>query len=420
MEGVSRRYGYWVTLCLALVYALNFMDRQLVSILVEPIKKDLSLSDTEVGLLSGFMFAIFYSALAIPVARLADRGNRVRIVAICCAIWSLFTMGCGLAVGFATLALSRVGVAVGEAGGSPPSYSILADYFPPKQRATAAGIYSLGVPVGVMAGALIGGWLAADFGWRIAFIALGAAGLLIAPLLPFLVKEPTRGRFDTDEMVAQRREQGASSLREVIRLFFSSRLLLFTGLGSGLSSFTGYALIMWLPAFLIRDAGMSLYEIALYYSPVSGASLAIGTWLGGLLSDRIGRKNPAAYGAIPAVAALIALPFLVIAMITPSWPVALALLAVPLTLGIMYLPPAITVIQNNLPADSRATGSAILLFWFNIVGLGCGPLYVGIVSDHLAPTHGGESLSVAIQWLAPAYLLCVLFQLAAARAAARS
>lgn len=412
-------YRYWITFCLAVVYGLNFMDRQLLSILAEPIKRDLGLSDMQVGLLSGFMFAIFYSVLAIPVARLADRTNRVRIVSIGCGLWSLFTLGCGMATGFVTLALSRIGVAIGEAGGTPPSYSIVADYFPPHQRATASAIYSLGAPVGVMFGALIGGWLAASLGWRTAFIALGMVGLVVAPLLLIAVREPRRGQYDAPAPASPDGTSGTPSLRALMRLFLSSRLLFLTATGAGLSSFTGYALLMWLPALLIRNLGMSLYEIALYYSLVSGGCLAVGSWLGGVLSDRFGRKTPAAYGMIPALASLLALPFVLLALTMTSWPAALMLFAVPLILGIVYLPAAAAVVQNTLPPDCRATGIAILLLWCNLLGLGCGPLWIGIFSDLLAPAYGVRSLVIALQWLAPVFLLSALCLFAAGRAARR-
>ncbi|MGE0775212.1 MAG: spinster family MFS transporter [Sphingomonadaceae bacterium] len=410
-EGVARR-GYRVTLCLGAVYALNFMDRKLVSILAEPIKQDLKLSDTQIGLLTGLVFALFYSLLALPVARLADRVNRVRLISICCGIWSLFTLCCGLATGFLTLALARVGVALGEAGGSPSSYSIIADYFPPRQRATALGIYSLGVPVGVVGGALVGGWLAADFGWRAAFVIVGLGGLLIAPLILLAVKEPVRGQMDQ----APTGELEGNSFVSILGQLMSSPVLLFTGLGAGLGSFTGYALLAWVPSFLMRNGGMTLQEIAIYYSVVSGLSLGLGTWLGGFLTDRGARRSMAAYGAIPALAAVCALPFLLLALSAQSWPAALALIAVPLLLGILYLPPAIAVLQNELPAHARATGSAILLLWFNLVGLGGGPLYVGLVSDALAAEYGAQSLVHALGWLAPFYLLAALCQFAAARA----
>jgi MFS family permease len=413
----SGGYRYWITFWLAVVYGLNFMDRQLLSILAQPIKQDLGLSDTQVGLLSGFMFAIFYSVLAIPVARLADRTNRVRIVSIGCGLWSLFTIGCGIATGFVTLALSRIGVAIGEAGGTPPSYSIIADYFRAHERATASALFSLGAPVGVMFGAFIGGWLAASYGWRAAFLALGMVGLVIAPLLPFVVREPERGRHDAQVPAAPDGRSETPSLTALIRLFLSSRLLLLTAVGSGLSSFTGYSLLMWLPAVLIRNMGMSLYEIALYYSLVSGGCLALGSWLGGVLIDRFGRTSPGAYGLIPALASLLAIPFVLLALAMPSWPTALTLFAVPLVLGIVYMPAAAAVVQNNLPADCRATGIAILLLWCNLLGLGCGPLCIGLLSDLLAPAYGTQSLVVALQWLIPVFLLSAACLFAAARAA---
>ena len=293
-------YSYVVAAVLCVVYTFNFIDRQFLSVLAQPIKAALHLSDTQLGMLNGLMFAVFYTVCGIPVAQLADRYNRVRIVAVACALWSFFSAACGLATGFATLALARIGVGVGEAGGSPPSYAIICDYFPPRARGVGLAIYSLGVPFGVMAGAASGGWIAAHYGWRWAFLVLGAAGLVLAPLVPLLVREPVRGRLDGPAKAGD--PDRPPALREVLAVFASSPPLMLTALGAGLIALVSYGLSSWAPAFLIRDKGMALTQIAGWYSVTAGVSIGVGTWFGGYAVDRLGARRPWVYALGPGVA----------------------------------------------------------------------------------------------------------------------
>jgi len=402
-------YGWVVVATLCVVYSFNYLDRQFLSVLAEPVKRDLHLSDTQLGLLTGLMFALFYTAFGIPMAALADRGHRTRIIAGACALWSLFTACCGLAVSFTTLALSRIGVGVGEAGGSPPAYSIISDYFGPASRGRALAIYSLGVPIGSMFGAASGGWIAAHFGWRAAFLTLGALGLVLAPVVLAVVREPQRGRLDGAVPVVAR-----PSFTAAITAFLGRPKLLFTALAAGLTAFVGYAAQVWAPAFLMREKGMSLEQVALWYSLTIGISGVAGTWLSGFLVDRLGTRRPSAYALAPGIAILLCLPFFLGYVFAPGWPAALAFVVAISVLQIMYLPAALAVVQNSVPAAQRATSGAFLLFILNLIGLGGGPLYVGLLSDTFRPRLGVHALQAALIWLGPVFVLAFICQLAAA------
>ena len=419
----ATRYSYVVAGVLAVVYTFNFLDRQFLSVLQELVKRDLHLSDSQLGMLTGLAFAMFYTVCGIPIAALADRSNRVRIVAAACGLWSLFTALCGFAAGFGTLMAGRIGVAVGEAGGSPPSYSILSDYFPKEKRGTALAIYSLGVPLGSMFGAMAGGAIGAAFGWRAAFWTLGVVGLVLTPLIPLLVKEPVRGACDARPN--PRLDPGPDPLIEAheprptmfgsIAFFLRSPALVLTALAAGLTAFVGYSMLNWNVSMLLRTKGMPVAQVALAYALVTGLMNTAGTALSGPLVDRLARRGAAWYALAPGLAILCSAPFLWGAVLAPSWPVAVAFLAGPALLNNTYLAPAIVVIQNNVPPAARGTSGALLLFILNIVGLGGGPLFVGVVSDALTPTHGAaEALKLAMLGLTPFFGLAFLCQLAAA------
>ena len=411
-------YSYFIVCVLAVVYTFNFLDRQLMSILQESIRADLHLTDTELGMVTGLAFALVYTTFGIPLAWLADRTHRVRIVAAACAVWSLFSAACGLAVSFPTLALARLGVGLGEAGGSPPSYSVIADYFPPQRRGVGLAIYSLGVPLGTMFGSAAGAWIDKAYGWRTAFFAVGAPGVLLALLVLILVREPPRGRFDAKAAGADN-HAASLPLLETIGLFFTNRTLMLTALSSGLSAFCGYAMLNWSPSFLIRIRHMERGEIALYYSLLVGITGVIGTFGSGWLVDRLARLNRRAYALVPMAAFVISLPFFLLFVWAPSWPLAMCFLAAPALLNNMYLAPALTVIQNAVPPAQRGTSSAILLFILNLIGLGGGPVFVGRMSDLFKPAYGTQSLQMALYALAPFYVLTILAHFAASRSIRR-
>ena len=402
-------YSYFVAIALMVVYTLNFLDRQFLSVLAQPVKNELHLTDTELGALTGLAFALFYTICGIPIAALADRYNRVRIVAISAGVWSLFTAACGFATSFLTLAIPRVGVGVGEAGGSPPSYSVVSDYFPPEKRGLGLAIYSLGVPFGSMIGTMSGGFIAAAFGWRVAFWTLGIIGLCIAPIIPFIVKEPKRGGYDP---LVEAHEPKPSMFAS-IAFFVKSPVLMLTAVAAGLTAFVGYGMLNWIPSFLIREKGMKLTEVALYYAIMSGLCMAAGTFLSGLIVDKLGKKSPAAYALVPGLCILASVPFLWGAANVQGWPLALICLAGPSLLNNTYLAPALAVVQNGVPPRNRGTSGALLLFILNLIGLGGGPFFVGIMSDYFKPQYGEHALTYALLALTPFFILAFLCQLAA-------
>lgn len=414
----ARSYRYFVVWFLAIVYTFNFMDRQIMSILQEPIRKEMGLSDTELGMLTGFIFALFYTTFGIPVAWLSDRFRRTWIMAAACGIWSLFTAGCGLAGNFTQLAVARVMVGAGEAGGSPPSYSLISDYFPPKERGVGLAIYSLGVPVGSALGIALGGWVAANYSWRTAFIAVGLPGLVLALIMLVTMREPKRGALDP-VLAGQTEHEAAPPIWAALAAFFSSRTMVLTAISSGLSAFVGYAMLSWNPPLLERVKGMSLKEVAGYYSIVLGVTGVIGTFAAGWIVDRLGHRDRRWYAWVPAIAFALTVPALAGVLWAPTWPIALAFLAVPALLNNMYLAPALAVVQNAAPPSRRTMAGATLLFILNLVGLGGGPVYLGHISDMAKPAHGDHSLLYGFAALFPVILLTIGAHLLAAQSIAR-
>lgn len=409
----SMGYRYLVVWLLAIAYTLNFLDRQIVAILAEPIRKDLNLTDTQLGMLGGIAFAAFYTTFGLPVAWLADRTNRVRVIAAACGLWSLFTVLCGTATNFMQLAVCRMGVGIGEAGGSPPSYSLISDYFPPEKRGTALALYSLGVPMGAMFGAFVGGRIAEAFGWRAAFYAMGIPGIIMAALLLLVVREPKRGSLDALDHGATEHEQ-APPLFIAIGGFFKQRTLVLVAISSALTAFVGNSALNWNAPFLIRVKGMTLGEVATYYALVLGITGMIGTFGSGWLVDRLARRDRRWFAWLPAIALAITIPAWVGIIMAPSWQMTLVFIAVPTLLGNVYLAPALTVVQNAVSPNRRTVSGAVLLFILNLVGLGIGPVYVGRISDWAKPEYGDKSLSVGFAALAPIIVLTIAAHLAVA------
>lgn len=410
---VSGGYRYLVVWLLAVVYTLNFLDRQIVSILAEPIRTDLGLTDTQLGMLSGIVFALFYTGFGIPIGWLADRANRVWIISGACALWSLFTALCGTATNFVQLALFRMGVGIGEAGGSPPSYSLISDYFKPEERGTALAIYSLGVPVGSMLGSALGGWIAVEHGWRIAFFVMGVPGIVLAALVMLVVREPKRGALDILP-AGQVAQEKPPSIAQAFAGFFGNRTLLLTALAAGLSAFVGYAALTWNPPFLIRVKGMNLAQVAAYYSLVLGITGMIGTFGAGWLVDRLSRRDARWFAWLPAIAFVLTVPFWFGLIYAPTWQIALICVAIPALLNNCYLAPALAVVQNSVPANRRTISGAVLLFVLNLIGLGIGPVYVGRISDAAKAEYGDHSLAIGFLWLIPIVFLTIGAHLTAA------
>ncbi len=395
----SPQYRRYVLAVLVVVYIFNFLDRQIVTILAEPIKNELGLSDTQIGLMTGLAFAIFYTVLGIPIARLADRANRVSVISAALVIWSGMTALCGLAQNFVQILAARIGVGVGEAGCSPPAHSLIADYYPPNERASALSIYALGIPIGSLLGLLAGGWVAEFYGWRIAFMVVGIPGVLLAVLLKMTVMEPIRGMSDPSTI----HDQTQPPLGPTIRTLVSNKTILHIAMGGALTSFVGYGLGQWLPAFFIRLHDMGIAQTATYYGLLNGIASMLGTYLGGNLADKFAARDERVYVWLPAAGVLIAFPFYFAALVVDDWLIAIAILVVPSFLNSLWLGPAFGTIQNLAPQRMRALASAILLFILNIIGLGFGPFLVGVLSDLLAGPFGEESLRYAIIIATAAY-----------------
>lgn len=409
---VTPRYRTYVLAMLVVVYVFNFLDRQIVTILAEPIKLELGLSDTQIGLMTGLAFAIFYTVLGIPIARLADRANRVSIISAALVIWSAMTAACGMAQNFTQMLLARIGVGVGEAGCSPPAHSLIADYFPPDKRASALSIYALGIPIGSILGLLAGGWIAELYGWRAAFYIVGVPGILLAVVFKFTIREPLRGMSDVN---APSTPTSQPPLGETLRTLLSTRTFVHLAMGGALTSFVGYGLGQWMPAFFMRIHDMGIGETATYLGLVLGVASAIGTFLGGTIADRFRQWDVRVYAWLPAAGVLVAFPFYVFAMTAANPYVAIAILTVPSLLNSLWLGPAFGTIQNLAPTRMRAIASAVLLFVLNIIGLGFGPFLVGVFSDLLIPFAGDDSLRWAILLATVAYFWAGAHFLLAAR-----
>jgi len=385
----SNKYKGYVLLVLTGVYTFNFIDRQILVILQESIKAELGLSDTQLGLLTGLTFALFYVTLGIPIARMADRSNRRNIVAWSLGLWSLMTAVSGLATNFVQLLLARIGVGVGEAGGSPPSHSIISDYFPPEKRATALSVYSTGIYIGILFGYLAGGWIDEYFGWRTAFFVIGLPGLAYALLLLFTVKEPVKGQSDSGEHIEE------TSFMEVFKILFSKKTFVYVSLACGLHTFTIYGVGNFFAPFLARVHGMSIGAIGTWMGIVVGFGGIIGTFAGGYLADRYGSKNVRMYLLIPVYAGFVATPFALGQIFLDNSSVVLLMHFFTALLTALYLGPCIAVTHNLVNAKMRALASAVLFFFLNLIGLGFGPLSIGLLSDALSPTYGNESLRYA-------------------------
>lgn len=392
----TRRYALGV---LIVVYTFNFIDRQILSILMEPIKADLGLSDTQLGLLSGFAFAAFYATLGIPIASYADRGNRRNLIAGALTIWSAMTALSGLANNFWQLLLARIGVGVGEAGCSPPAHSMIADYYPAERRATALGLYALGIPFGILFGFVAGGWLNEFFGWRTAFFVVGIPGIVLALVVRYTVAEPPRGLSEGRSLTGER-----SSIAATFVYMWNKRAFRHLAIGGALTAFVGYGITSWMPSFLARSHGMSTGEIGTWLGLILGIPGGIGIVAGGWLADRLGARDPRWYMWIVAIALVVCVPLSVGVYLAPTAGLALLLLCIPVALGNFYQATTFAQVQGLAPLRMRAVAAAVLLFILNLIGLGLGPTVTGNLSDLLAPSFGHESLRYAL-------LLCALVNL---------
>ena len=407
-------YSLYVIAVLLVVYTCNFVDRVVLGILVTPIKGELHLTDTELGLLGGTAFALFYTSLGVPIGWLADRVNRVWIMTAALTLWSTFTAVCGLAHGFGALFLARLGVGVGEAGGVAPAYSLITDYFPPRLRARALGVYSMGIPLGSALGVYFGGYVAARFNWRTAFLVLGLLGLALAPLLIGTVRDPPRGATDAVPV------NGAPpSWSQVARTLLHKPSFWLLSLGAACGTIMGYGLLFWLPAFFQRTFGLTLLEVSRLMGTLLLLGGVSGIALGGWLADRYGPARPAAYALIPAVAFAATLPCYVLGVSLPLGPLAFLCFLIPAALQLIWLGPLVAAVQRLVPAPMRTVASAVFLFIINLLGLGLGSLLLGALSDRLTAYYGAASLRYAILAGSGCYLIAALLLIAAARRLAR-
>jgi MFS family permease len=387
---ISNRYRNYVLMMLTLVYVFNFIDRQLIVILQESIKKELKLSDSQLGLLSGFTFAIFYVTLGIPIARFADKTNRKNTIAASLGLWSVMTAFSGLARNFTQLFFARIGVGVGEAGGSPPAHAMISDYFPPQKRSTALSIYSTGIYFGILTGFLMGGYLNQRLGWRTAFFVVGMPGMILSILFYFLVKEPRRGATDVNATSTT----GDLSVGKVLKQLYSTNTFVYLAVATGLHVFCLYGLLNWAPSFLSRLHGMKSPGALL--GLIFGIGGAIGSFAGGFMTDHFGKKDKRWYLKLPAYAIILSIFFVAGALFLQNTSLSLICLGCCASLQSMYLGPSIAVAHSLVPASMRSLTSAILFFVLNLIGLGLGPLVVGMISDQLAPALGVESLRWAM------------------------
>ena len=391
------RYRNYVLFILTCGYVLNFVDRQVMTILLEPIKAEFGASDTQMGLISGLAFALFYATLGVPVARLADRWSRRNVLAISMATWSAVTAACGMAGSFWQLALLRVGVGIGEAGGTPPSQSLLTDYFPKERRALAQGVLATAPNIGVLVGLFGGALIAEAFGWRTVFFVFGVPGVGLALLLFFTVKEPIKVKpqgLEADRSMM-------SALSGIIRLpsFFM------IALGVGFAAIPGYGLGVWSPSFLVRVHGMSLVDAGLWLGIIGLSGGTLGTILSGVLADRLALRDNRWQLWIPAVGLMVALPLQALFLLWPASavftiagktaPVALVFMGLSSVFACFWIAPLYAAVQNLVPSHWRTQASALLLLVFNLLGLGLGPLLVGMLSDGLS-SFGAASVRWAL------------------------
>lgn len=384
----ARRYALGV---LVVAYTFSFIDRQILSILLPSIKVEFGVDDWVLGFLAGSAFALFYATLGVPIAVLADRGNRRNLIAVSLAIWSGMTALSGFAANIVHLTLARIGVGVGEAGLSPAAHSMIADYYPPRQRSTAMGIFTLGISAGIMIAYLAGGWVADNIGWREAFLIVGVPGLLLAVLMWLTVREPERGLSESLRDDGQR-----PPVIEVAKFLSTRPSFIYISVGAGLASFSGYAVASFFPTFLLRSHGMSLTDIGVYLGLVLGIAGGLGFAGGGYVGDRLGRHGQRFALLGVAVATLAGWLFAFPVYLAENLTLVLAFFVVPAVFSNAYLAITLSHTQSMVGLRMRGVASAIMLFILNIIGLGLGPQVTGILSDLLAPAFGAESMRYAL------------------------
>ncbi|MGK2911812.1 MAG: spinster family MFS transporter [Sphingobium sp.] len=383
----ARRFRILLVLAV-LVTMFNILDRQVLNILAEPIKKDLNLSDTELGLLTGFSFATFYSLAGLPIARYIDRprSNRPAVIALCLGLWSAMTMVCGMATSFIQLAVGRMLVAVGESGGGPAVITLINHYVSSANRSRAFGIYSLGIPLGSLVGLMFGGWLADNVGWRAAFLIVGAPGILLALVVWLVLHEPRRVNVDAAAAAV-----GHPSLAENFLVIIRSPALLCLTAAVALGGLVVSGLPSWTGIYLIRILKLSPTEAGTILGLIMGSG-AVGTYFGGVLADRLARLNHGRALLVPFYGLLAGVPAAVIAFLTDDWHIFVAFYWIVVVGAVAYLGPFFSVVQLLVDERHRATTIVIIMMLFNLVGVGLGSLLIGLCSDLLNPHLGDDAL----------------------------
>ncbi|MET0373178.1 MAG: MFS transporter [Rhizorhabdus sp.] len=386
-DGITSRQAGIALAVLLLTYMMSYIDRTALGVLQEPVKRELGLSDWQIGLLSGPVFAILYSTMSLPIARLAEHYSRSRIIALCLFFWSLMTLLCGLAQSYAHLLLARVGVSIGEAGGNPASHSLIADLFPPERRGRALAIYTFGVPVGAFLGAALAGWLAHLWGWRAAFLMLGPVGFLLVGLVLLLIPHVPRGRFDPAPVDAR-----PPPMLTVLRLLAANAAFRQFAAGASLVVLVGYGIAAFLPSFLVRVHRLDIGTVGLVAGLINGAAAGIGTLFGGFAVDRFGKRDIRSYGWIPAAMTLIAAPCFVLGFIAGGLLPATLLLMAGTACIYTYIAPTFAQVHAMVDARMRATAASVMFLIINLIGLGLGPPLIGLVSDRVSQaSFGGAS-----------------------------
>ncbi len=377
---------------LLIVYIFNFLDRQIVNILAEPIARDLKLSDTQIGLMTGLAFALFYTVLGLPIARYADRSttSRPRLIALALAVWSGMTALCGMAQNFVQLLLARIGVGVGEAGCTPAAHSLISDMVPKERRASALAFYALGIPIGTVLGMVIGGLLSDAIGWRRTFLVVGLPGVLLALVVVWLMKDPRH--HGTIAAAPQPPISSSAALKAI----FGSRALVLLMIAASGAAFLSYGKTTWATIFFQRTHGLTPGEVGLYFGLINGLAGIAGTWLGGKIADRYGAGNRRHVLTAPALGMLVAAPIAYFAYAASTWQTALILLIVPTLLNSLYYGPTYSAVQGLVAPQARAMAAAVLLFFQNLIGLGLGPLFFGWISDLLKPEYGQDSVQIVL------------------------
>jgi MFS family permease len=395
---------------LLLVYIFNFLDRQILSILAQPVKADLGLDDGQLGMLGGFAFALLYSTLAIPLAMLADRTSRSWVIAVSLGIWSAFTALCGTAQHFTSMFLFRLGVGVGEAGGVAPSYALIADAYPAERRARALSIYSLGIPLGSAGGALLGGYIAQTVEWRTAFLVVGLLGLAIAVPFKLLVRDPPRAAPAKDQV----------PLSRVFGILAAKPSFWLLAFGAAAGSMCGYGVAFWLPSLILRSFRLDLAQVGQFFGALALTGGVAGILLGGWLGDRLGQRDRKWYALAPAICYVLGLPLFVAGVLAQSWQAAFLLFLIPQALVYVWLGPVLTAVQHLVPPQMRATASASFLLINNLIGLGLGSWVIGLLSKQLTPAYGAaDGLRYAIAAGLGLYFVAgILMALASRRLAA--